>query len=112
MCAENRPMLEHFWTPEVFTMTDTKQLYLPDKIVENIGFVLIEIYSITKLGNYNKFWSIMAVLHNTEFYNELKTFLLKKDWQQLNNNINKIIIYYKKMTPSLKINEKIMKNIM
>ena len=49
---------------------------------------------------------------NTEFDNELKTFLLKKDSPPPNNNINNIKIYYEnKMSPSYKIDEKIFKNI-
>ena len=49
---------------------------------------------------------------NAEFDNELKTFLLKKDSPPPNNNINNIKIYYKnQMSPSYKIDEKILKNI-
>ena len=45
---------------------------------------------------------------NTEFDNELKTFLLQKYSPPTNNNINNIKIYYKnQMTPSYKIDEKI-----
>ena len=49
---------------------------------------------------------------NTEFDNEFKTFLLKKDSPPPNNNVNKINIYYKnQITPSYKIYEKNLKNI-
>ena len=50
---------------------------------------------------------------NTEFDNELKTFLLKKDSPPPNNNINNINIYYaNQMSPSYKISEKILKNML